>query len=71
MKTATITRDKSFPAPGRAAKFAWKWIYTIDFGEILPQVGQRTATHDTLGSARASCKRLGFKHIEAWKGEAK
>lgn len=57
---ATITRAKLFKSPLSNSKYEWRWLYTVDYGVILPHIGQQTATFDTLLQARAACVRNGF-----------
>lgn len=63
---AKITRSKLYPRLGNY-KFEWKWLYTVDYGVVMPHVGQATASFDTLASAKAACVRNGFKPLETWK----
>lgn len=66
MTTATITRSKLAPTPGKNYRAAWRWLYKVDYGLVLPQVGAQTASFDSLGAARRACLRNGFKPVEIW-----
>lgn len=64
---ATISRSKLVPTPGKNYRFAWRWLYTVDYGRVLPNVGGQTADFDTPASARRACVRNGFRPVESWK----
>ena len=64
--TATITRSKLVPTPGKNYQFAWRWLYTVDYGRVLPQVGAQTASFDSLDAARRACVRNGFAPAVTW-----
>ena len=65
--TATITRSRQIPTPGKNYFFAWRWVYTVDYGRALPQLaGRPTASFDTLAAARRACVRNGFTPAVTW-----
>lgn len=77
--SATITRTKSYATPGRAARFAWKWIYTVTFESDDPNhapfglhhTGEpvNTSEADTLSQARGLARRAaqGGPIDETWR----
>lgn len=57
LKPISITRSKLYPAPGRSYRFAWKWLYTVDYGRAILSGGLTKADgFDTLASARRHAK---------------
>jgi hypothetical protein len=70
MEPILITRQKHHR--GRSGiRFAWYWHYTVDYGRVIPEIGQRTASFDQLRAARTAAKRNaepGQAIIERWIG---
>lgn len=64
---ASISRTQRVPTPGTNYRLAWTWVYTVDYGRVLPGVGSQTAVFDRLDAARRACARHGFTPVEAWK----
>lgn len=54
MKTAKITKSYE------RTKFGYRALYTVNFGEVLPSIGQDTAVGYNLKWAKGVCKKYGF-----------
>ena len=60
-KTATITRSKLYPVPGKAARYAWKWIYAAH-----DESGADLNLDQELGTLTWQLKRQGYTIVRAW-----